>query len=339
MSGNVRDRERRVFERLVRLHPELQGGQLTEVDDDGLDGIIVAGNHRFGFQLTNIYPQGTTDAAGSTAIRAEREWDDLGPKLQDALNAVPGLNCAVVAIWFRLRDGAHLHPDDLPRKRERDQFVREFAAYLAEVAPERDAGAASAHDLRPLHGSLLHKYIRSIGVSWRLESTPPTVKVVGLRDWTRMGSDVLDLAFQRKRDALTHARLSAVRDKYELSEVYLVLGGDPEARAHARQIVGDYLFVLHSLTHMRVVLDDSFGVDGIIVFHDGGDQISVFCAACVRNHQALHNWRAGEMGLSVTRHRCSSLTRRGPIAKNSSGEVAEDDLSVDLADESSWIIA
>ncbi|MHB0972013.1 MAG: hypothetical protein ACYC7A_21745 [Thermoanaerobaculia bacterium] len=325
----------------MRVHPKLHGGKLTEIDEDGLDGIISVAEQRFGFQLTNIHTQGTSDKAGSTAARAENEWDDLGPKLQKALDAVPALNRASVSIRFRLRDGAHLHPNDLPRKKDRDQFVIEFASYLSELVPKLDRDAIFGHDLRPSrHGSLLYKYIREISLSWRRmdEDAPPLVQVGDLKMWTRMGADVMDEPFLRKKNYLTDSQLAPVRQKNGLSEFYFVLGGDPEAPGYNRQIAGDHLFVLHSLTHMRYVLDDSIGFDGIVVFHDGGNQLSVFCARCVRNHQALHNWQAKKKKLSIIRHRCATLTLQGPIARDVNGDITFDHVSVDLADESSWVI-
>jgi hypothetical protein len=86
---------------------------------------------------------------------------------------------------------------------------------------------------------------------------------------------------------------------------------------------------------MATVLDD-VGFDGIIIFYDGGDQLSVFCARCLRNHQARHNWRARH--LSIERHSCASLKVQGPIATIVTGEVAFRDVIAKPEDEADWVI-
>ncbi len=150
-----------------------------------------------------------------------------------------------------------------------------------------------------------------------------------------MGPDVVNEVFQRKGPKLTALRIAQVREKHSLSEMYLVLGGDPQGPRHSKQTAGDHLFVLHSLTHMQFLLDD-FGCDGIVIFYDGGDHLSVFCSFCVHNYQAIHNWHSKKIGWPMVRHRCASLKLQGPIARTEKGDPRSE-VSVAVADELNWI--
>lgn len=316
VAGNPRASEGRVFRRLMRLHPLLTGGELLHFDEKNLDGIILSAGRRYGFQLTEIFAEGVADPdGGSTAARCQREWRDIGPALQSALDAMPVLNRASISIWFRKTSRYHhLHPNDLPRKAERSAFVAALAGYIASAALVVDRTSYDGHSFKPEGGdSIVAKYVEEVHLGWRTthEDALPIVQVVGLNHWLRMGADVIGEAIERKLPSLTRAARGALDQRHQLDELYLVLGGDPEGPRFTRQISGDHPQLQHCLTYMRPVLDD-VGFEGIVIFHDAGDAVSVFCTGCIRNDQVTKNWRSRSAGLQSVDHSCASLTLKGP---------------------------
>ena len=156
------------------------------------------------------------------------------------------------------------------------------------------------------------------------EDAPPIIQVVGLNHWLRMGPDVVSAALEGKGPKLSQKDRSRMNDEHALVELYLVLGGDPDGPRFTKQ-TGDYADLLHSLTYMPYVVTDA-GFDGIVIFHDFGDAVSVFCTTCIRNEQAAQNWRAKEVGVhGFVNHTCASLCIQGPTMKiaNADGTVSE----------------
>ena len=336
MGGNTSNRERRVFERLLRLHPKLRNGKLEQIDERALDGIVTVSGRRLGFQLTDLFTEGTTDEKGSTAARADEVWAELGPKVEAMLADIPDLNRASLTIRFRTN--GHLHPDNLPRKNERVAFIEQLETFLRQHADVLDKTTKFGHELHPVQDQpLLERYIDEVFVSWRdLDvDSPPHLQVADLNHAIRMGADVMTEAFERKGPKLTRAVRTEVDARHRLDEMYLVLGGDPEGPRHTKQYSGDYPSLLHALTFMGYVLADT-AFDGIVIFHDWGDAVSVFCTLCIRNHQALHNWRAEDTLDHLLAHRCAALKLRGPTTRFEGGEWRK--CFVHVEDEARWII-
>lgn len=295
----MRDSERQVMERLVRLHPELAGASIDAPADDPPDAIISLGGARLGFELTDIFSVGQVNDRGSAFLQFEAHWIALKRVILDTLSHQhPNLDQCDIYLRLDRQSSDEFDLANLPRPGDHQTFARQLLRAILRGRPEpfkRHSDATTHIELpdTPEFG-MLHRYTRRAAVVWRPEFTRLNIAVdvhlpVVEAGTLNSGTASLETAILRKT-TLTAEQQRRMRAA-AINEYYLVLGGQqsgrlPHLQADSRAGLQDALvFVRHPFE--RSIFD------GIVLFDDLNDRLEVFCTKCLSASQKYNRLGVG----------------------------------------------
>lgn len=314
----MRDSEREVMERLIRLHPELAGASIEAPANDPPDAIVSVAGARLGFELTDIFSVGQVNDRGSAFFQFEAQWLALKRVILDTLSQQhPNLDQCDIYLRLDRQSGDEFDLRNLPKPGDYQTFARQLLRAIMSGRPEpfnRHSNATTHVELPDTpEFSVLHRYTRRAEVVWRPEFTRlnvavdvhlPAVEAGALN--TSTGS--LETAILRKT-TLTPEQQRRIQAA-STNEYYLVLGGQqsgrlPHFQADSRAELHDALvFVRHPFE--RSVFD------GIVLFDDLSNRVEVFCTKCLSASQKYNRLGVGFLSfynaeMFVIPHACPRL--------------------------------
>jgi hypothetical protein len=316
----MRDTERAVINRLMKMHPALHDASVFESHSDPPDAIVVSGSGRLGFELTDVFSVGDTNSGGSEFLQFNQRWTALKQEIVNVLqHKHANLDQCDVYLRLSVQSPNSLDLVNLPRPMEYRQFAIQLirAIFANEVPFNSDADRAIEVSV-PRHDdyALLRKFAKRIEIIWRPASFGEVNVAADVHlpavegGYLHTGTQKLETAILRKGNPSREQRKRI--DAADVRELYLVLGGQqtgllPHLQGQTRAGLE------RDLSFVRYRFETSV-FHGLVLFDDFGDRLEVFCSLCLLAIQKSQRVGVGPLdfytpGMFEVPHACPVLAR------------------------------